>query len=171
MIGLWTVALVLIGGALGAVIRGLAEWGGGRIGLPPWCVILIVNVIGCFTIGVLLVWLECRLRRDGASPLAALPQRHRLAHWLGVLTPDPTLPAPEVARSQQRLRLESSFLMTGLLGGFTTFSSFALDVVVLSESGNVFEAALNVGLSMIVGVAAAIAGLELGLRRVESRHA
>ncbi len=171
MSGLWTALLVMIGGALGAVLRGLAEQGGTLMGTPPWCIILAVNVQGCFAIGFLLVWLECRLRRDGASQLAAHPRRHQLASWLGVLTPDPTLPAPEVARSQQRLRFESGFLMTGVLGGFTTFSSFALDVVTLWESGHVLEAALNIGLSMLVGVLAAIAGLELGIRYFGAQYA
>jgi CrcB protein len=44
------------------------------------------------------------------------------------------------------------FLMTGVLGGFTTFSAFSLDAVVLFERGNLGQAAgyvmASVGLSL-----------------------
>jgi len=53
-------------------------------------------------------------------------------------------------------------LAVGLLGGFTTFSSFALDTVFLWESGEVTAAVVSVAVSVIVGIAAAIAGLLLG---------
>jgi len=53
-------------------------------------------------------------------------------------------------------------LAVGLLGGFTTFSSFALDTIYLWENGDVFAAIASVAVSVIVGLAAAIAGLLLG---------
>ena len=40
------------------------------------------------------------------------------------------------------------FLMVGLLGGFTTFSSFSLDTVTLMQSGQWGLVLLNVGLSL-----------------------
>ncbi len=51
------------------------------------------------------------------------------------------------------------FLATGILGGFTTFSAFSLDAVLLWERHEHTLAALYVGGS----VAGAIAGLLLGL--------
>jgi CrcB protein len=51
------------------------------------------------------------------------------------------------------------FLTTGLLGGFTTFSAFSLDAMLLWERGQYLLAALYVGGS----VALAIAGLAIGL--------
>lgn len=51
------------------------------------------------------------------------------------------------------------FVAVGLLGGFTTFSSFSLDTVTLIERGAVLPAALYVLLS----VAVSVAGLYLGL--------
>lgn len=51
------------------------------------------------------------------------------------------------------------FLATGVLGGFTTFSAFSLDVVLLYERGALIHAALYILLS----VALSIAGLMLGL--------
>lgn len=53
------------------------------------------------------------------------------------------------------------FLMTGVLGGFTTFSAFSLDAVTLFERGQVATAALYVITSVTLSVLALIAGLAL----------
>lgn len=53
----------------------------------------------------------------------------------------------------------SPFVMTGLLGGFTTFSAFSLETVTLMERGQIGSAALYVMLS----VGLSIFGLMLGL--------
>lgn len=52
----------------------------------------------------------------------------------------------------------------GLLGGFTTFSTFSLDFVALWEDGKSGVAALMVLISVAGGILAAIAGLTLGRR-------
>jgi CrcB protein len=51
------------------------------------------------------------------------------------------------------------FLMTGVLGGFTTFSAFSLDALYLIERGRMAAAAAYVGGSVIL----CILGLWLGL--------
>ena len=51
------------------------------------------------------------------------------------------------------------FLTTGVLGGFTTFSAFSLDVVALYERGLVFQAALYIALSVVLSVAGLVFGL------------
>ncbi|KUF12499.1 fluoride efflux transporter CrcB [Pseudoponticoccus marisrubri] len=52
-------------------------------------------------------------------------------------------------------------LMTGLLGGFTTFSAFSLDAVTLFERGQGGLAALYVTASVAGSIAALFAGLAL----------
>ena len=56
------------------------------------------------------------------------------------------------------------FLMTGVLGGFTTFSAFSLELALLIERGNLASAFLYAALSVCAGLAALFAGL--GLMRV-----
>jgi len=53
------------------------------------------------------------------------------------------------------------FLMTGVLGGFTTFSAFSLDALFLIERGRLGAAALYVGGSVGLCIAALWAGLAL----------
>ena len=51
------------------------------------------------------------------------------------------------------------FLTTGILGGFTTFSAFSLDAVLLYERGQTFAAAIYVVGSVVLAIAALVAGL------------
>ncbi|WP_299680452.1 fluoride efflux transporter CrcB [uncultured Roseobacter sp.] len=53
----------------------------------------------------------------------------------------------------------SPFVMTGLLGGFTTFSAFSLETMTLVERGDLAAA----GLYVVLSVALSIGGLMLGL--------
>jgi len=57
------------------------------------------------------------------------------------------------------------FVFVGLLGGFTTFSTFGLDTFVLARSNSTAHAALNVGLQVIGGLLAVVAGYQLGLSK------
>jgi CrcB protein len=50
-------------------------------------------------------------------------------------------------------------LMTGMLGGFTTFSAFSLDAVTLWERGQVVTAAIYVGASVLLSLLAIVLGL------------
>ena len=50
------------------------------------------------------------------------------------------------------------FLMVGILGGFTTFSSFSLQTLTLIRGGEMGAALLNVGLSVGLCLLAAWAG-------------
>ena len=55
----------------------------------------------------------------------------------------------------------SAFLMTGLLGGFTTFSSFSLETLQLAQQGQWLTAGAYVILSVLLCVAAAGLGVSL----------
>ena len=52
------------------------------------------------------------------------------------------------------------FLMIGILGGFTTFSSFSLQTLALLREGELGAALANVGLSVLLCLLAAWAGEE-----------
>lgn len=60
--------------------------------------------------------------------------------------------------ASQEVRL---FVATGVLGGFTTFSAFSLDVAVLWERGAAGPAAAYVSVSVVVSILALFAGLWL----------
>jgi fluoride exporter len=53
------------------------------------------------------------------------------------------------------------FLVTGFLGGFTTFSAFSQDVVNFMQRGDIGMAAVYVAASVLLSVAACFAGLAL----------
>lgn len=116
-----TVAQVALGGAIGASLRYLTNVGAGRLfgaGFPVGT--LIVNLLGSFLMGVLVVVFA----RKGGTHLAP-------------------------------------FLMTGVLGGFTTFSAFSLDALTLWERGQHGPAVLYVLASVVLSLAAIVAGLAI----------
>ena len=51
------------------------------------------------------------------------------------------------------------FLMTGILGGFTTFSAFSLDAFTLYERGQTGGALAYVAASVVLSIAAIVAGV------------
>jgi CrcB protein len=53
------------------------------------------------------------------------------------------------------------FLMIGVLGGFTTFSTFSYETLQLAQHGDLVKAALNVALQVVLGLAAAWIGFVL----------
>lgn len=54
-----------------------------------------------------------------------------------------------------------TFLATGILGGFTTFSAFSLDIWVLYERGQFVALFLYVALSLALSVAGLLLGMAL----------
>jgi len=115
------VIAIALGGAIGSLARYVVSSQVTHLIGPgfPWG-ILIVNVLGCFIMGVI-------------AELSAL-----------TLNLSPELRA---------------FLTTGILGGFTTFSAFALETVVLSERGDMTGTLLYVAGSVSGSVAALYFGL------------
>ncbi|MFV0462123.1 MAG: fluoride efflux transporter CrcB [Nostocoides sp.] len=56
------------------------------------------------------------------------------------------------------------FVGVGVLGGWTTYSSFALEAVALAEQGNGGVAVAYVAGSFLIGIAAVAAGSAIGAR-------
>jgi CrcB protein len=113
--------IVGAGGFIGSILRFMISGWAQRLavtGVFPYGT-LVVNVLGCFLIGVL-------------GGLA----EHR-----------------QVLEPAQRL-----FLMIGVLGGFTTFSTFAFETLSLVQDAEVLKGIINTLLQVILGFAAAFAG-------------
>ncbi len=126
----WT--LVAIGGAIGSTMRYAVS----RL-LPmespaswPWAT-FAVNVVGCLLIGV-------------ALGILARPIGDALA-----MPSDVTSASPTAAREAWRL-----FLVTGILGGFTTFSAFGFETLRMIQAGSIALAIAYVLASVLAGVLA-----------------
>jgi fluoride exporter len=57
-----------------------------------------------------------------------------------------------------------AFVFVGILGGFTTFSSFMLDSLTLSQSGELAKAAVNLIGQVSAGLVLTYVGYQAGLR-------
>jgi fluoride exporter len=69
-----------------------------------------------------------------------------------------------LALATERLDLSPNWrylIATGVLGGYTTFSSFAYETLNLAESGRYGFAALNLFGNVLLGLAAALLGIAL----------
>ncbi|MCX5167160.1 fluoride efflux transporter CrcB [Streptomyces antibioticus] len=109
------VAVVAVGGALGAVARYAASlWWPTETGGFPWT-IFWVNVVGCAVIGVFLV------------VITEILEVHRLVR---------------------------PFFGTGVLGGFTTFSTYAVDIERLFHAGRAGTALAYLAATLCAALAA-----------------
>jgi CrcB protein len=64
-------------------------------------------------------------------------------------------------RGETTTAAERLFLTTGVLGGFTTFSAFALDATVMWERHDVAAAAVYIAASVLLSIAGLIGGMFL----------
>lgn len=55
-----------------------------------------------------------------------------------------------------------ALLLTGLLGGYTTFSTFSIETINLLNNGKLTHAALNILLSVVLSIGLAFVGIMLG---------
>ncbi len=115
------VFLVGLGGCIGSIARYWLQgvtyrWTGS--GFPYGT--LLVNIVGCFFIGLIMTLSEERF-----------------------------LISPEVR----------VFIAIGILGGFTTFSSFSYETLTLINGANYFSALWNVLSSVTIGLTATLLGM------------
>lgn len=114
--------LIFIGAGIGGVLRfwmsNITYWITGR--QFPYGT-LVVNISGCFLMGLLFILILERF--DGIGP---------------------------------QLR---SFLLIGLLGGYTTFSSFSIETLNLFESGAWLSGLFNILLSVVLCIFATWLGV------------
>ena len=115
---------VALGGAIGASARYLIDRGiEERVdSLFPWSTFLI-NVTGCFLIGVLSI---------------QLVDRHHIPAWIRI------------------------GIVVGVIGGYTTFSTFAQEGFTLFESRDVAVGLAYAAGTVVVGILAVYAGTLLG---------
>ncbi|MGW0834108.1 fluoride efflux transporter CrcB [Streptomyces prunicolor] len=125
------VAVVALGGAIGAVARYAASlWWPAQGGGFPWTTFGI-NVVGCAVIGVFMV----------------------------VIT--------EVWAAH---RLVRPFFGTGVLGGFTTFSTYAVDIQKLVDEGHPRTALAYLAATLIAALAAVWLGATTARRVLKRRQ-
>lgn len=112
---------VALGGAIGSAARyGVNVWSGRMFGTEfPWHT-LIVNVLGCFIMGVLTEMMALKLHVGHEA---------------------------------------RAFLITGILGGFTTFSAFSLDFAYLVERKQLAAAGSYALASVVISIIAIFAGM------------
>ena len=90
------------------------------------------------------------LVRPGAFPIGVLAVNIIGSFLMGLIV---------VYLGQKMLSHLNPFLMTGILGGITTFSAFSLEAYTLFERGEVGQAAIYVITSVVLSIAALIAGI------------
>jgi len=113
--------LVGAGGFIGAILRylisGLVQGLTQSVAFPHGT--LVVNVTGCFLIGILSYMVESQA---GMTP---------------------------------ELRL---LMMVGILGSFTTYSTFSAETITLLQDQRIFLGLMNIGLHLVLGLSAVLLG-------------
>ncbi|MCY4045111.1 MAG: CrcB family protein [Cellvibrionales bacterium] len=149
---------VALGGGLGSTTRFMLSHSVGSGHLTT----LLINVLGAGLMGYLFMMLELRLRKDGQSRLPKKLAQHTSAKAL--YEKDMTLQAVDHFRSRKRLSILSAFLLTGFLGGFTTFSAYSLFNVILLQQANYQGFFINLVITPLLAFACFLTGCFLAFK-------
>jgi CrcB protein len=68
-----------------------------------------------------------------------------------------------------RAPLVRPFLIVGILGGWTTYSTLAVDAVVLAKDGHAAAGVLSLAATVVGGLALVLVGHALGRRALDQR--
>ena len=121
---MWTMLMIAFGAAVGANMRyAISVWVTRQWGVVFPYGTLLINVVGSFAIGVVMVLLTTRFTSGDSWRL---------------------------------------LLVTGLLGGFTTFSAFSYETYMLVLNGSWVVAGLNIFASVGLGLIGVFLGVVLG---------
>lgn len=151
------------GGAIGAITRYLlAALFHATIGFPEYVAIMIVNILGCFLIGLVFFLLEGLLNKNNESRLKATILSKPLIDKGWWPNPDPTQPIVRDFKSDLKVELLAGFLITGILGGMTTFSLFSLISLNLQHNSQYIAMLINAVGTVIAGFIATYFGLYFG---------
>lgn len=133
--------MVGLGGGVGALLRYGSQAAGRKwTNLPGWTSIFAVNILGSFCIALSFGWLQAMKVIDENNLHLSLLQHYQddLSTTMGL-----------------------NLLVVGLCGGFTTFSTFSLDNILLIYT-KPRQLAFNIVMSVLCATLAAWGGLSLG---------
>lgn len=152
-----------LGGGIGAAARHLMSLlFHAVLGMPVFAAIMIVNILGCFLIGMIFFLLEVLLKKDTHSRLHATTLAKPLLEQGWWPTPDPTQLIERDFKQDLKADLLAAFLITGILGGMTTFSLFSLISLNLVQNGSYLEMLVNAVGTVVAGFFATYLGLIAG---------
>ena len=159
------------GGAAGSVLRHLIGYLCiDLLGMAPFIPMMLYNILGCFLIGLTFFLIEAVYNRDMPSRMA----NSRLAAPLqtrGWWPPgDPTAPVFREFEDDLKAQLWSGILITGFLGGLTTFSLFSLISLQLQQGGHHFLMFVSIVGTIVLGFIATYLGLKAGQMITLARH-
>ncbi|MEM1079154.1 MAG: fluoride efflux transporter CrcB [Pseudomonadota bacterium] len=119
--------------------------------IPTLAQVALGGAVGASCRWLLGVWI-LRMTGPTAIPVAVMTANIVGSFIMGVFV---------VLAAHRGLTHLSPLVMTGLLGGFTTFSAFSLETVTLIERGQMGHAAFYVTASVCLSVGGLFAGLSL----------
>jgi len=118
--------------------------------------VVLAGVAAGGAIGACLRYLLGRALAGFGGTVMSLPAGTLVANGLGCFAAG--LLMGWVSTRAQHSELMLAFMMTGLLGGFTTFSAFSFETLRLFQNGAHASAGLNVVMNLVVSLVGVVIG-------------